>query len=88
MNVRVATCPPSLGGAISVIQSSRLGLQFLLQRGDLVIERLNLLTLGIVLPLQVGEAALKVVGLGDGFLESDDGDLRRAGRIGGGGRGG
>ena len=40
-----------------------------------VAQGLELLPLGIVLLLQVGEVALAFVGLGHGHLESDDGDL-------------
>ena len=57
-----------------------MGLQFLLQSGDLVAKGLELIALGIVLFLQVGELALEVVGSGDRFLEADDGDLWRTGR--------
>ena len=49
---------------------------------DLVVQGLHLLTLGLIFLLQVGEAALKVVGSCDRLLEADDGDLRWPGGYG------
>ena len=65
--------------ALVVVELVALGLELLGKGVDFVIQGLELRLLGLVLPLQIGKAALALVGLRDGDLKRDDGDLGRAG---------
>ena len=65
--------------ALGFGQLRALILQLLGQSVDLVAQGLELLALRIVLLLQIGEVALKLIGLGDRGLKGDDSDLGWAG---------
>jgi hypothetical protein len=56
-----------------------LRLQLLSEIVNIVVQRLQLLALGIVLLLKIGEVPLPLIGLSDCNLEGDNGDLGRAG---------
>ena len=63
------------GRALRVTEFVALGLELLGQGLDLIIKGLELRLLGLIFALQVGEAALSLVGLRDGNLKCDDCDL-------------
>jgi hypothetical protein len=61
-------------GALRFAERVALRLELTFQRVDLGAEGLELIALGCELLLQVGEVALKFVGLGHGSLKGDDRD--------------
>src|ERR1700722_12695103 len=75
-------------GAFIVAELVARGLQLLGQAIDFVTQGLELVLLGLVLSLEVGEASLAFVGLRHGYLESNDGNFGRTGRRRSGGCGG